>query len=46
MYGKKEDLEHVQMTKEDKQNLEKFKKIFDKKTIFLLDENIKRVVWG
>jgi hypothetical protein len=46
VYGKMEDLEHVQMTKEDKQNLEKFKKIFDKKTIFLLDENIKRVVWG
>jgi hypothetical protein len=46
VYGKMEDLEHVQMTKEDKQNFEKFKKIFNKKTTFILDENIKRVVMG
>ena len=46
VYGKMEDLEHVQMTKEDKQNFEKFKKIFNKKTKFILDENIQRVVMG
>ena len=46
VYGKMKDLEHVQMTKEDKQNFEKFKKIFNKKTKFILDENIQRVIMG
>ena len=46
VYGKMDDLEHVQMTKKDKQYFDKFKKIFDKKTTFIIDENIQKVVMG
>ena len=41
-----DNLEHVQMTKKDKQYFDKFKKIFDKKTTFIIDENIQKVVMG